>query len=214
MKTTTLVKAARRIMLAAAVTATATFAEQTAAKQETASERPNAGAKSETLVEIEMRVERDGKKLAIPSCTTRFGEACECKSATEYIYPTKYDIVVVETNGVHAAVVEPRDFTMREVGVIGKATPTLADDGKVDLDFNLEVVDEPEWKNYGGTMTASDGSKVDFPMEQPLFKVLSVKQRLLLALGETTTVKESGLTIDVTARLRTKGESCCKCANR
>ena len=162
----------------------------------------NASAKEDRLVELEVRIERDGGTLAMPSCKTRVGEACVYKCATEYMYPTKFDVVVVKTNGVYSAVVEPKAFTTREVGVICKATPTLVD-GKIDLDFNLEVVGEPEWKNYGGTVTASDGTKSDFPMEQPFFKELSIKQRFLLTPGETMTFKHASMTIGITPKLLT-----------
>ena len=142
----------------------------------------------------------DGAMVTMPTLQARFGEQDVKKYVTEYHYPTKYDVVVVETNGVYKAVVEPRDWTMREVGIICKGTPTLVD-GKIDLDFDFELVDEPSWTNYGGTMTASDGTKSDLEMEQPTFPVKSVKRRLLLVPGEATKFEDSSLTFEIKARI-------------
>ena len=49
------------------------------------------------------------------------------------------------------AVVEPQNFTMREVGVILDVTPTYseANGGTIDLELKPQVVDEPIWHNYG-----------------------------------------------------------------
>ena len=49
------------------------------------------------------------------------------------------------------AVVEPQNFTMREVGVILDVTPTYseANGGTIDLELKPSVVDEPIWHNYG-----------------------------------------------------------------
>jgi hypothetical protein len=142
----------------------------------------------------------DGAMVTMPTLQARFGEQDVKKYVTEYHYPTKYDVVVVETNGVYKAVVEPRDWTMREVGIICKGTPTFVD-GKIDLDFDFELVDEPSWTNYGGTMTASDGTKSDLEMEQPTFPVKSVKRRLLLVPGEATKFEDSSLTFEIKARI-------------
>ena len=161
---------------------------------------PSAAACPQNAAVIEVKVSKDAATHAIPAFTVCFGEEREGKLVTEYIYPTKYDVVVVETNGVYSAVVEPKAYTMREVGAIVKATPTFAD-GKINLALGVEVVDPPEWKDYGGTVTASDGTKSDFQMEQPTFKAQSVNRRLLLTPGETATFKSDGLTIAVVAQI-------------
>ena len=156
---------------------------------------------AKNLAEIVVSVkDDDGLEVTRPTLRARFGEQDVKKYVTEYIYPTKYDVDVVETNGVYKAVVKPSDYTMREVGIICKGTPTLVD-GKIDLDLDLEIVDEPSWTNYGGTMTASDGTKSDLAMEQPTFPVRSVKRRILLVPGQATKFKADSLMIEIKSRI-------------
>ena len=149
---------------------------------------------------LEIRIERDGGTFAKPNIVTRLGQEGVYKNVTEYIYPTKYNVVVSGTNGVFAAAIEPQDFTMREVGVVVQATPTLVE-GQVNVDLGVEIVDEPTWKNYGGTMTASNGVKSEMLMEQPFFRVQSVKTQHLLPPGKPTTIHSDGLTITITPRI-------------
>ena len=59
---------------------------------------------------------------------------------------------------------------MREAGTIVQMTPTLTDDGKViDIDLNMQLVGEPEWKDYGAK--AKGAATYDLTMEQPFFPV-------------------------------------------
>lgn len=152
------------------------------------------------LIMLEMQIDRDGKTLAKPGIATRLGQEGEYKKVTEYIYPTHYNVVVTGTNGVFAATVEPQDFTMREVGVVVTATPTQVD-GRINVDVKVEIVDEPTWKNYGGTMTASNGVKSEMPMEQPFFPVQSVKGRYPLLPGKPTTIQSDGLRVTITPKI-------------
>ena len=103
----------------------------------------------------------DTDLLSAPKVLTRPGEEAVMKVVTEYIYPTDYQVQLQSSSSSGSgnnggsqsailAVVEPRSFTMREVGVILDVTPTLTDDGNlIDLKLNTQVVDEPTWKNYG-----------------------------------------------------------------
>ncbi len=103
----------------------------------------------------------DTDLLSAPKVLTRPGEEAVMKVVTEYIYPTDYQVQLQSSSSSSSgsnggsqsailAVVEPRSFTMREVGVILDVTPTLTDDGNlIDLKLNTQVVDEPTWKNYG-----------------------------------------------------------------
>ena len=105
----------------------------------------------------------DTDLLSAPKVLTKPGEEAIIKVVTEYIYPTDYDVQLQSSGGGSSggsssgggsamilAVVEPQSFTMREVGVILDVTPTLTDDGNlIDLKLNMQVVDEPTWKNYG-----------------------------------------------------------------
>jgi len=103
----------------------------------------------------------DTDLLSAPKVLTRPGEEAVMKVVTEYIYPTDYQVQLQSSSSSSSgsnggsqsailAVVEPRSFTTREVGVILDVTPTLTDDGNlIDLKLNTQIVDEPTWKNYG-----------------------------------------------------------------
>lgn len=153
------------------------------------------------VARLDMEVAREGKPPEECAIVTRSGHEGEFKKVTEYIYPTKFNVVVSGTNGVFSAAVEPDGYTMREVGFIVKATPTVEVDGTIRVDLNVEEVPEPTWTNYGGTMTASDGSKSDMDMEQPTFTVHSLKQSGVLKPGKAWSVKGDGLAVNVKASL-------------
>ncbi len=102
----------------------------------------------------------DTDLLSAPKVLTRPSSLAVIKVVTEYIYPTDYDVQLTSSSSSGnqyssggssvLAIVEPQNFTMREVGVILQVTPTLTDDGNlIDLELETQVVDEPTWKNYG-----------------------------------------------------------------
>ena len=127
----------------------------------------------------------------------RNGKEGEVKSVTECLYPQDYDVMIgemascgsnanaqVSTFGVVAA--EPQNFTMREVGLIVRATPRLMDDGKhVEVMLRAEVVGTPDWLEYGSRLPAPDGGDYELPMKQPVFPLRSVESRYKGVLGET-----------------------------
>ena len=104
----------------------------------------------------------DTDLLSAPKVVTKSGENAVIKVVTEYIYPQDYDVQLQSSSSGSSgssgssqsailAVVEPQNFTMREVGVILDVTPTYseANGGTIDLELKPQVVDEPVWKNYG-----------------------------------------------------------------
>ena len=105
----------------------------------------------------------DTDLLSAPKVVTKSGEKAVIKVVTEYIYPQDYDVQLQSSSSSGGsssgggsssailAVVEPQNFTMREVGVILDVTPTYseANGGTIDLELNPSVVEEPTWKNYG-----------------------------------------------------------------
>ena len=105
----------------------------------------------------------DTDLLSAPKVVTKSGENAVIKVVTEYIYPQDYDVQLQSSSSSGSssggqgsssailAVVEPQNFTMREVGVILDVTPTYseANGGTIDLELKPSVVDEPTWKNYG-----------------------------------------------------------------
>jgi general secretion pathway protein D len=106
----------------------------------------------------------DTDLLSAPKVVTKSGENAVIKVVTEYIYPQDYDVQLQSSGSSGGggygggssqsailAVVEPQNFTMREVGVILDVLPTYseANGGTIDLELKPQVVDEPVWHIYG-----------------------------------------------------------------
>ena len=148
--------------------------------------------------------------LSAPKVVSQAGSKATIKVVTEYIYPTEYDVEMLESssgnndNGNNAttysgAVVEPQSFQMREVGVILEVTPEVTPDGSmINLTLAPSVVSEPTWKNYGSTYPVSTATGTDLlgnqtyqteyvqlPMEQPFFPVRSVATSVQIYNGAT-----------------------------
>jgi general secretion pathway protein D len=115
----------------------------------------------------------DTDLLSAPKVVTQSGQQAVIKVVTEYIYPQDYDVQLQSSSSSHSsssggsqsailAVVEPQNFTMREVGVILDVTPTYseANGGSIDLELKPQVVDEPSWKNYGMKIPYSGNSSL------------------------------------------------------
>ena len=135
----------------------------------------------------------DTDLLSAPKVVTKSGENAVIKVVTEYIYPQDYDVQLQSSGGSSSssssgggssailAVVEPQNFTMREVGVILDVTPTYseANGGTIDLELKPQVVDEPTWHNYGMKIPFSGNSSVQNFMglaEIPLAAVNAIKE--------------------------------------
>ena len=105
----------------------------------------------------------DTDLLSAPKVVTKSGEQAIIKVVTEYIYPQDYNVQLQSSSSGSSggtsgggqsailAVVEPQNFTMREVGVILDVIPTYseANGGTIDLELKPAVIDEPIWYNYG-----------------------------------------------------------------
>ena len=116
----------------------------------------------------------DTDLLSAPKVVTKSGENAVIKVVTEYIYPQDYDVQLQSSssssgggqgrsNSAVLAIVEPQNFTMREVGVILDVTPTYseANGGTIDLELKPQVVDEPTWKNYGMKIPFTGNSSLE-----------------------------------------------------
>ncbi len=114
----------------------------------------------------------DTDLLSAPKVLTGPGKEATMKVVTEYIYPTEYDVQLTASGGGGSsssssggsseilAVVEPENFTMREVGVILQVTPELSQGGQlINLHLQPRVVSEPTWKNYGMRIPKSSNSQ-------------------------------------------------------
>ena len=102
----------------------------------------------------------DTDLLSAPKVLTRPSNRATIRVVTEFIYPQDYTVQLTSGSSSSSssssgqssvlAIVEPENFTMREVGVKLDVTPNLTDAGNlIELELKTEVVDEPTWKNYG-----------------------------------------------------------------
>ena len=140
--------------------------------------------------------------LSAPKITTQSGQAATIKVVTEYIYPTEFETSGIGGNnnttttgnnnggGIVGAVVTPREFATREVGVILEVTPEVSPEGQmISLSLSPEVVSEPTWRNYGSSYTSYDpnGNPVtqELLMEQPFFHTRKLTTNLLIYNGAT-----------------------------
>jgi general secretion pathway protein D len=117
----------------------------------------------------------DTDLLSAPKVLTGPGKEATMKVVTEYIYPTEYDVQLTASGGGSSggsssgggsseilAVVEPENFTMREVGVILQVMPELSQGGQlINLHLHPQVVSDPTWKNYGMRIPKSSNSQYD-----------------------------------------------------
>ena len=122
---------------------------------------------------------QDAKLLESVRVVTRPGEEVVGKHVKEIIYPTDFGVqlkhnIASSTNAAAllSATVEPQSFTMREIGSIVQVTPTVSDTADlIDLEFRVDLVGEPEWKDYGAKAKWEGAATYDLAMEQPLIPV-------------------------------------------
>ena len=143
----------------------------------------------------------DTDLLSAPKVLTGPGKEATMKVVTEYIYPTEYEVQLTASGGSSSsssggggsseilAVVEPENFTMREVGVILQVTPELSQGGQlINLHLQPRVVSEPTWKNYGMRIPKSSNSQTD-PFSQ-VSAIMTALVNNILTLGGTLTSEE------------------------
>ncbi|MBR4257468.1 MAG: hypothetical protein IKQ17_00385 [Kiritimatiellae bacterium] len=173
----------------------------------------------------------DAKLLESVRVVTRPGEEAVGKQVVEYIYPTDYDLqmpqlpagcVALPCTGAVPGMnscqcvlgaLEPQSFTMREVGPIVQVTPVVTDGAElIDLELRVDLVGEPEWKDYGAKAKWEGATTYDLPMEQPFFPVrasvdtkVSVRPGRTLVFGGVTDSRRANenkfVLVFVTARL-------------
>ena len=163
---------------------------------------------------------QDAKLLESVRVVTRPGEEVVGKHVKEIIYPTDFGVqlkhnIASSTNAAAllSATVEPQSFTMREIGSIVEVTPTVSDTADlIDLEFRVDLVGEPEWKDYGAKAKWEGAATYDLAMEQPLIPVrasvdtqVSVRPGRTLVFGGVTdsrrTNEDKFVLVFVTARL-------------
>ena len=148
----------------------------------------------------------DTDLLSAPKVLTGPGKEATMKVVTEYIYPTEYDVQLTASGGGSSggsssgggsseilAVVEPENFTMREVGVILQVTPELSQGGQlINLHLHPQVVSDPTWKNYGMRIPKSSNSQTD-PFGQVSGIIGSMVQNLNAMVSESNPISDEDL---------------------
>ena len=133
-----------------------------------------------------------GELLAAPTVVTLSGAEAVVKGVTEVIYPTT---VYTATNQIspgpeNVKYGTPSDgFETRETGVILQVVPEVRADGKtINLTLNPQVVDDPNWHDFGFT----DQGKVEkmqvLQRKQPFFHVYSTSTSMPLENGRRVLV--------------------------
>lgn len=172
------------------------------------------------VLQERLMVRQDAKLLESVRVVTRPGEEVVGKHVKEIIYPTDFGVqlkhnIASSTNAAAllSATVEPQSFTMREIGSIVQVTPTVSDTADlIDLEFRVDLVGEPEWKDYGAKAKWEGAATYDLAMEQPLIPVrasvdtqVSVRPGRTLVFGGATDSRRANedkfVLVFVTARL-------------
>ena len=155
----------------------------------------------------------DTDLLSAPKVVTKSGENAVIKVVIEYIYPQDYDVQLQSSGSSSGgsnsgssqsailAVVEPQNFTMREVGVILDVTPTYseANGGTIDLELKPQVVDEPVWHNYGMKIpfTGNTGSASAVPDFAGIISAMTASlQALAVPLSDDDRTQIGGRVVD------------------
>ena len=143
----------------------------------------------------------DTDLLSAPKVLTRPSNRAVIRVVTEYIYPQDYTVQLTSGSSSSSssssgsssvlAIVEPENFTMREVGVILDVTPNLTDAGNlIELELKTEIVDEPTWKNYGMRIPFTGNSSLqNFQGIGEIFSGLA-ESITALGTGVSSTLKE------------------------
>lgn len=136
--------------------------------------------------------------LSAPKVTVLSGNPANIVVAQELRYPQSYGEVQSQvgtgSNGGGAAGVTitagtPQEFTMRNVGVELKVTPTVEDDDySISLDLNPKVTEFEGFVEYGGQSVAISGSTtvtVPSGFFQPIFSTREVTTKVTVWDGAT-----------------------------
>ncbi len=134
--------------------------------------------------------------LSSPKVTVMSGIPANITVAQELRYPQSYGEIQSQVStggtggtGVTVTAGTPQEFTMRNVGVEMKVTPTIEDDDySISLDLNPRVTEFEGFVEYGGPSVAiSGGTSVTVPpgFFQPIFSVRDISTKVTIWDGAT-----------------------------
>ncbi len=150
-----------------------------------------------------------------PRIVAQPGQESTIIGATEYVYPTAFEIACTgATNAAGSSVVSgevvPKIFETRDVGVNLAVLPDVSADRRmIRLYLTPVAVRPPAWKNYGPVRHAPDGGKHEWRMEQPFFHThtlttlafVSVGGRVMIGGGMKNEEGDKTVYVFLTARL-------------
>ena len=135
-----------------------------------------------------MPLRRKGKAklMATASTVTRSGQEAIVKAVQEVIYPTEWGMD--NTNAATASTVGalmPRDFEMREVGMILQVIPELlsVSNQRINMMLNPEWVTLDRWETYPASV-ATDRAHKPLSLRQPVFTTTTFQTQATLENGE------------------------------
>lgn len=146
--------------------------------------------------------------LSAPKVTVLSGKTAEITVAQEFRYPQSYGDIVADVGrgdstsgsaGVAIATGTPRDFTVRNIGVEMRVTPTVEDNNAISLRLEPAVTEFEGFLEYGGPSVAiASDTTVTVPsgFYQPLFSVRRVRTEVTIWDGATVVL--GGLTREQT----------------
>lgn len=146
--------------------------------------------------------------LSSPKVTVLSGTPANLTVAQELRYPQSYGEIQSQANTGSVSVTSgtPQEFTMRNVGVELKVTPTVEeDDYSVSLDLNPRVTDFEGFVEYGGPSVAISGATtVTVPpgFYQPIFSVREITTKVTVWDGATLVM--GGLTREEVRKVNDK----------
>jgi len=140
-------------------------------------------------------LERSGNAnvLSAPKVLTQAGEEATIKVVEEFIYPTEFEQEAVTAvgvgggvGGIVGSIVTPSAFETREVGVILTVLPEISPEGHlITLVMTPQVVEGPEFIDYGSSVTLPDGTVNNVSIQQPIFFTREVTTRVIIYDGST-----------------------------
>ena len=151
--------------------------------------------------------------LSSPKITVLSGNPANITIAQELRYPQSYGEIQSQVSsggtggtGVTITAGTPQEFTMRNVGVELKVTPTVEeDDYSISLDLNPKVTEFEGFVEYGGPSVAiSGGTSVTVPpgFYQPIFSVRDISTKVTIWDGATLVM--GGLTREEVKKVNDK----------
>ncbi|HVS51520.1 MAG TPA: type II secretory pathway, component PulD, partial [Opitutaceae bacterium] len=157
--------------------------------------------------------------LSSPKLTVLSGNPASIRVAQELRYPQSYGEIQSQVGtgaasgaggassaGVTITAGTPQEFTMRNVGVELKVTPTVEeDDYSISLDLNPTVTEFEGFVEYGGPSIAiSSGTTVTVPpgFYQPIFSVRDISTKVTIWDGATLVM--GGLTREEVKKVNDK----------